>query len=314
MRPDRRAARLAQELVSGGERALLRALVRGAAHERPVFVVGVPRSGTTSMVVLLRSAAELDSSAGESHAVWLAFHHPRFYRWRGAAIPPGKVRPLERRFVNAYFASQVGGRRLLDKTPANSLRIEHILELFPDAVIVVQRRNPLDTINSLIQGWRHPDSIYGTYVMPEDLRIPDYKWSRLWNFALPPDWRSVIGAPLAEVCTHQWDAIGAAIETARASAPSSSTWVDVRLEELTDRPQETLERLCAGIGIPVDDDMRATLDQVRENPVNALSAPEPGKWRKQNGEALTPLLPRIATAAIGRGYVVNPEDGSFTLS
>jgi hypothetical protein len=313
-RADRRAARMAQELASGGERALLRALVRGAHHERPVFVVGVPRSGTTSMVVLLRASRELDSSAGESHAVWLLYHHPRFARWASAAVGPDAVRLGERRWVNAYFASQsAGAPRLLDKTPANSLRIPHILELFPDATVVVMRRNPLDGINSLIKGWRHPQSQYGTFVVPEDLRIPDYPWQRLWCFALPPGWRSVIGRPLAEVCFHQWDAIAASIEDARAAAPASSRWVDVRLEDLLDRPDDTLEALCAGIGIPVDDAMRETLRNVRENPVNALSAPAPGKWRAENGDALTALLPRIAAASVGRGYAVDERTGDFTL-
>jgi hypothetical protein len=214
--------------------------------------------------------------------------------------------------VNAYFASQsAGAPRLLDKTPANSLRIPHILELFPDATIVVMRRNPLDGINSLIKGWRHPKAQYGTFVMPEDLKIPDYEFKRLWCFALPPEWRSVIGRPLAEVCFHQWDAIAASIEAARAAAPASSTWVDVRLEDLLARPDETLEALCAGIGIPVDDAMRRTLAEVRENPVNALSAPAPGKWRAENGDALRALLPRIANAASGRGYVVDPATGDF---
>jgi hypothetical protein len=298
---------MARELVSGGERALLRALIAGARHERPVFVVGVPRSGTTSMLVLLRSSAELDSAVGESHAVWLLGHHPRLQRWRSAAIGPGEVRPLERRWVNAYFASHLrGAGRMLDKTPANSLRIPHILELFPDATIVVMRRNPLDTINSLIKGWRHPDALYGTFVVPEDLRIPDYPWRRLWCFALPPGWRRSIGRPLAEVCLQQWDAISAAIEDARAQAPATSRWVDVHLEEVLAEPEQTLRRLCEEIGIELTGRMRRTLDEVRENPVNALGAGDPGRWRAENGAALEPLLPRIAELAAARGYVLEP--------
>jgi hypothetical protein len=303
----RRAARKLRELGSGGEKAFLRGLISVPEFDRPVFVVGVPRSATTSLLVLLRSSSQLDSSVGESHAVWLTFHHPRFNRWESAAVARGRVRPGERRFVNAYFGSQARAPRLLDKTPANSLRIPHILELWPDACIVVMRRNPLDVISSLVRGWRHPESAFGTFVVPEDLRIPDYGWRRLWCFALPPGWRDVIGRPLAEVCTHQWDAISAEIERARAEAPATSTWVDVHLEDLIDRPDATLERLCAAIGIPMEDGMRETLARVRAEPVNALDG-------GTDLEALRPLLPRIAAAARDRGYVVDAETGAVRLA
>lgn len=314
MRADRRARRLTAELVSGSRREFLRGLLRGVRHDRPVFVVGVPRSGTTSLVVLLRASAQLDSSLGESHAIWLLFHHPRLHGWRGGQVEAGEVRPLERRVVNAYFASQSRAPRLLDKTPANSLRIPHLLELFPDACVVVMRRSPLDTISSLMKGWRHPAAQYGTFVTPRDLEIAGYPWRRLWCFALPAAWDDLRGQPLAEVCFGQWDRISAAIEQARVGAPRTSTWTDVYLEELIETPSAALERLCAAIGIPTDGDLLDALEGLHKKPVNALTEGGPGKWRDEHPAEIEPLLPRIAAAARGRGYDVDPATGACVVA
>ena len=309
-----RTRRMAAELLSGSERALLKGLLRGAPLERPVFAVGVPRSGTTSLFTLLRESSALDAALGESHAIWLLFHHPRFRSWESAAIEPGVRRPFERRAVEAYFASQIDPRRrLVDKTPANSLRLDHILELFPDARIVVMHRNPVDNINSLINGWRHPESKYGTFVVPQDLRIPDYRWRRLWCFALPPGWRSAVGRPLAEVCTLQWESISAAIERARERAPATSRWVDVHLERLVAEPAAVAAELAEAIEIPAEESFTRAVEHVSANPANALGAPRLGRWREENAKALTALLPRISALASPRGYRVDPQTGEFEL-
>jgi hypothetical protein len=62
----------------------------------------------------------------------------------------------------------VRGRRFVDKTPENCLRIPYPLELFPDASFVFLRRRPADNVSSLMAGWRARPR-FPTYRLPERL-------------------------------------------------------------------------------------------------------------------------------------------------
>jgi hypothetical protein len=281
-------------------------------HEGPVFVVGVPRSGTSTVKQVLEASPELCGTPGESHFVWLAFHHPRRSGWRSAAVGPGEVRFAERRFVDAFFYSRCGARRFVDKAPANSLRIPHIAELFPDAVFVVVRRDPCDVVNSLINGWRHPGGRFRSYYVPEDLRIPDHPHRRQWRFALIPGWRDCIGRPIHEVAFAQWDGISRAIEDSRPYVPPSR-WIDLHVEDLGARPAETLAALCAQVGLAADEGMARRLEQLLEHPAGAMSPPGRSKWRRDNHSEIAELLPRIAAAAPARGYRVDEETGESEI-
>ena len=61
----------------------LAAYPRRIRYQRPVFIIGAPRSGTTMMFHLLRSSGELASLPGEGHNVWRMFHHHQF-NWGGS--------------------------------------------------------------------------------------------------------------------------------------------------------------------------------------------------------------------------------------
>ena len=294
--------RLAGRFASG--------LARGARHERPVFVLGVPRSGTSTVKELLAASGELCAPPGESHFVWLALHHPRRSGWHSAAIGAGEVRRGERRFVNAFFHAHCGACRFVEKAPANSLRIPHIAELFPDAVFVVVRRDPCDVISSLINGWRHPGGRFRSFYVPDDLRIPDHPYRHQWRFALIPGWRDLIGRPIPEVAFAQWDAISRAIEDARPLV-APARWVDVHLEDLRARPDATLAALCGAAGIAADARVERRLEELLERPASALSPPAASKWRRDNPAEVGELLPRIAAASPARGYLVDESSGEF---
>lgn len=301
-------------LRPGSARWFLYTYLSGSIKRRPVFVVGVPRSGTTSLLVALNASNHLGAPPAESHAVWLAFHHPRRIQWASGAIGAGSVRRGEARFVKAYFGSHARHQRVLDKTPANALRLPHILELFPDAHIVIMRRNPCDVISSIIKGWQVPDKRFGAYVLPNDLRIPDYDGRRLWNFALPPGWEELVGQPLREVAFAQWQRLSSAIDAARSSAPPTSRWTHCYLEHMVENPDATMTTLCESIDIPLERTMKGALAAVSRRPLNALSAPAIGKWRYENPQAIGELLPRISEASGEYGYAVDPDTGDFRVT
>jgi hypothetical protein len=288
------------------------AVIRGAEHRRPVFIVGVPRSGTTAVRSLLEASPELDSTRRESHAVWDLFHHPHRQGFESAAIGTGQVRRGERRLVNAYFSGYSRGGRLLDKAPASSLRIPHIRELFPDAMFVAVWRNPPDVISSLIDGWTHPEPRFVSYRLPVELRITGHRYPRDWRFALIPGWRGLVDASVPDIAFAQWERISAALEEARAVA-RPGCWVDAYLEDLNDDPIGFAARLCEGIGIACGASMRRRASELSRGQRGPHSAEPTARWRQRNGDEIRALLPRIAAAG-ERGYRVDASTGGFELT
>ncbi|CAN5780351.1 MAG: sulfotransferase [Gemmatimonadetes bacterium] len=281
-------------------------------YERPVFILGVPRSGTTFLFHLLRESRELAGLPREGHDAWRAFHHPRSSGWRSDAVGSGEIRTGERRFINAYFYSYLGQRRFVEKTPENCLRVPYLLDLFPDAHFIVVKRNPCDVINSLINGWRHPEGRYRSYFVPVDLRIPGYPHRRQWCFALIGGWRELTAAPIPRIAFAQWKQCSEGWQAARPLV-SPARWTEIYFEDLLSAPEETLSRICERIGIEMDRALEAKLADLLVNPVNALSPPGADKWRREHREEVTRLLPEIAAASRSSGYRIDPDTGEYEI-
>ncbi len=280
---------------------LMAGFVSGVQYERPVFVIGVPRSGTTLLFHLLRASSELASLPREGHDLWRTFHHPRYSGWRSDAVGAGQVRLGERRYVNAYFYAHFGRRRFVEKTPENILRIPYILDLFRDARFIVIKRSPPDVINSLINGWRHPAGRYRAYYVPEALNIPGYDHSKRWCFSLIGGWRDYVSAPVPEIALAQWAACTRALIAGRELVPAEQ-WHEVFFEDVITHPAATLAGICAAAQISPEPALEQKLAALIAEPVNALSAPQPDKWRRDNEAEIVPLLGRVAPLAAALGY------------
>jgi hypothetical protein len=275
-------------------------LLRGTEFERPVFIMGSPRSGTSTLFRLLRSSAELGSLGREGYAIWSKFHHPRATGWHSEAVGAGQVRWGERRFVNAYFRAHVQQNRFVEKTPPNIFRVPHLLDLFPDAYFLEIRRDPCDVINSHIKGWRHPWRFVG-YFVPEKLEIPGYPLRRHWRFSLIEGWRELRSSPIHEIAFAQWAACVRALAEARGLV-DPRRWACVYLEDLVADPRRTMDRICEHIEIAATDELRLMAEQLAREPVNALTGPARHKWRNENRDEILELMPRIVELAPVAGY------------
>jgi len=132
-------------------RELLNQPCAGCPSEEPVFIVGMPRTGTTLVERILTSHTSVHS-AGElsnfgQQLKWLSgaetrrLLDPQTLR-AGAQVDPAVL-------GNAYLESTrpETGRtaRFVDKMPLNFLNIGAIHRALPNARIVCVRRNPMDT-------------------------------------------------------------------------------------------------------------------------------------------------------------------------
>lgn len=142
----------------------------GVSDTAPVFVVGMPRTGTTLVDRILSSHREVEA-AGELQAMPLAVKHLSGTLSRrvidpetiaaSASIDPGAI-------GTAYLARADhhvphAKPRFTDKLPANFLYVGHILRALPNARIVCLRRHAMDTIWSNYKNLFASQSAYYAY-------------------------------------------------------------------------------------------------------------------------------------------------------
>jgi Sulfotransferase family len=268
-------------------------LPRAEAPERPVLVIGCPRSGTSILLQVLLRSAELRSVQSEGHILWQPYHHPKHRAWDSDALGAEDVSDREREYVNLAIRLVVRDRRFVDKTPENCLRIPYLQALFADASFVFLRRRAADNVSSLMEGWRARPR-FVTYRLPERLEGLGPLSGNWWSFVLIPGWRDLRFSPLEEICARQYVACNEAALTARESIDLGS-WLDVAYEDLVGSPVETTRRVFEELGLAFSrrvEEAAAALH--RTSGPTTLTAPRPAKWREQNRAAVERIKPLVA--------------------
>lgn len=211
--------------------------------ERPVFVIGYERSGTTLLMAMLACHPRI----AVPEVGWL---FPRIYPWRytyGDLSVDGNVRimaaemlfglnqPLwgmslnpvtavdemismapERSFAGIYtamhlrYAKEFGNKpRWGQKTPNNLFFVPQILESFPNAQFIFIIRDGRDACATSLESAFGAGHIYGA--------------------------------------AHTWNLANAFVKPFRERY-HSSTWLDVRYEEIVREPVKILKKMCDFLG------------------------------------------------------------------
>lgn len=142
----------------------------GNPDPAPIFVVGMPRTGTTLVDRILSSHRDV-GPAGELQAMPLAVKKLAGTASRVVIDPAtiaasGMIDPAA--IGDAYMERAQHHRpavvaRFTDKLPANFLYVGHIIRALPNARIVCLRRNPMDTIWSNYKNLFASQSAYYAY-------------------------------------------------------------------------------------------------------------------------------------------------------
>jgi len=139
--------------------------------QRPLFVLSLPRSGSTLVQRVLAARDEISTTPEP----WILLPQVYAMREQGAYTEYGQVpasRAIRefaerssggrggyeeelRRFVLALYARASGGRGMyfLDKTPRYHFITEDLFRLFPDGRFVFLWRNPLAVVASVVETW-----------------------------------------------------------------------------------------------------------------------------------------------------------------
>jgi len=148
-KPWRRQFRQVRKLFDAASLEKYRTL--GHQSAQPVFIVGMPRSGTTLMERIIAShpqaagANELPEIPRIAGLVSPVDDLKRYVATSRANLTSDNIR----KYADSYLAVLQRGRedadRIVDKLPGNFFHLGLITTLFPNATIIHAIRNPLDT-------------------------------------------------------------------------------------------------------------------------------------------------------------------------
>ena len=131
--------------------SLARYRERGHPSQVPVFIVGMPRSGTTLMERIIAShpraagAGELPAFPQVSRFAAPSDDLKHYVTRVQESLTSENVQRLADRYLHVLRQGREDADRIVDKLPGNFFYIGMIATVFPNATIIYARRHPLDT-------------------------------------------------------------------------------------------------------------------------------------------------------------------------
>ena len=119
----------------------------GGRSPKPIFIVGMPRSGTTLVEQILASVRGIHGAGELTVMADLCRNIQKVEgRWPGGCVDltPARVTQLSAAYLVQLHKLAPKAERVIDKMPANAQNVGLIMVLFPKATILHIRRDPLD--------------------------------------------------------------------------------------------------------------------------------------------------------------------------
>ena len=272
--------------------------------DRPIFVLGCSRAGTTLVYKTLSESPELGTLQRETHDFWVDLHPLEEKGWDTHALDASDASDRDRNVVSRYFYSWTGKSRFVDKNNQNGLCAQYLHELFPGAHFVYVKRHPGDNLNSLIEGWGKPGE-FATWsdTLPAKVEIDNGKYTR-WCFFLAEGWRNYLKRPIEEVCAFQYRAINEAILKAKVGIPPNQ-WHEVRYEDIVRDPANSFRSLFEACELSFTPALEEHCKQVLNRPYNAFSEIRLDKWKEgRNRERVERVIDQLDDLVGEMGYQV----------
>jgi hypothetical protein len=258
--------------------------------ERPIFLIGAARSGTTILAQILAAHPDV-AFWNEPRYVWRHGNHQAIDdRRQSDEATPEVADYIRRRF--GRFLDDSGRARFLEKTPGNCFRVGFMYQIFPTALFLHLQRDGRNVAASALNRWcSEPDDsailrrFRGLEIpitalhhyAPDILRELVMRRLRpqrgyLWGPRYPgihDDLRA--GHPVAEICAHQW-AHSALTANAELSIIPHAQRFELRYENLVRNPRSLLEDIQAFAGLaPADEVQQAAHEMLSSDRLGGFS-------------------------------------------
>ncbi len=286
--------------------ALVKRLPQLKKVEKPIFILGIGRSGSTILGKVLSMHEQL-CFLNEPKALWHVVcpegdlvgsysRDPGRYRFDAQDVTSEMCEAARRLY--GYCLSITGSQRILDKYPEMIFRVPFIQKIFPDAKLIFLTRNGWDTTCS-ISTWTQR---YGQRVEQERhdwWGVNQRKWHLLVQEVVAND--PQLAKVYSEIETFTRPEDKATVEWVvnmreglRILHSKPEHMVQVKYEEIVKRPKRTLEKLLDFCELPKDE---VCISYARQK-----LAPVPAKPRF----SLHPVIQEVFLETMGAlGYSVN---------
>jgi hypothetical protein len=263
---------------------------------QPIVIIGAPRSGTNMLRDVLTQLDEVSTwPCDEINYIWrhgnISNISDEFVRENATPRIKIYIRGAFKKIADEHNVDVV-----IEKTCANSLRLEFVDEILPEAKYIFICRDGIDVVGSAKVRWTAELDI--SYILQKVKFVPvfdlpyygfRYFVNRLYRI-FSKDKRLAFWGPklkdmdtileqfsLNEVCALQWEQCVNKAENFLGSIPKDKV-VKVKYEDLISDPKTEVKRLVEFIGKSVSEQDLIGL-------TSNITASSIGKGRKQLGES-----------------------------
>ncbi|MBL1217673.1 MAG: sulfotransferase [Planctomycetes bacterium] len=209
--------------------------------DRPIFILGSPRSGTSVFSRLFGQHPQL-ANWSEGHCLFDPMYFSRTTEHRWTDEDASWIGSRRLRANVGYFTKYMRFRqrlpicRFTNKLPRNTLRVPYLLKAFPDAQFVHIIRDGRAVVRSMIRAVERQskqDRVLGA-------------------FARPPGWQDYYQKDPYEAHSRQWVGIESTVQQDLAAIPADRIF-RTRYEEFIIRTRGIMKDVCEQFGLRTDD-------------------------------------------------------------
>lgn len=280
----------------------------------PVVIIGAPRSGTNMLRDVLTGFDDICTwPCDEINYIW---RHGNV-QYPSDELPARLATPVIKQYIRKKFAAisrEYKSRIVIEKTCANSLRVDFVNEVLPDARYIYIHRDGIDATGSAKLRWTAKLDI--PYILEKVRFVPKldlpfyafrYFWARIYRF-FSQESRLAFWGPaldnmpdilenhtLNEVCALQWQKCVDKAEN-ELTKLSEDKVVRVKYEDFVTNPRDELNKILSFLNYESNESDIGSA-------VNGVSNKSLGKGRKALGEDDVKSLEALVGESLNRyGY------------
>ncbi len=251
--------------------------------DRPIFILGSPRSGTSVFSRIFGAHPEL-ANWSEGHFLFDPHYRNQTneHRWTEKDVTEFGARRLKSniswycRYISVR--QRIKAHRFTNKLPRNTLRVPWLLSIFPDAQFIHIIRDGRAVVRSMIR------------VMEKQGK----QARTLADFARPPGWQEYYRADPYEAHARQWAGIEDIVQADLAKLPPERVY-RAKYEEFIVDTRQIMRSMCRQFGLRDDDEAVARFPEHLDN--------RNSKWPTEcSPEQIETMRPWVTPLLLKYGY------------